>query len=139
MLAEITSARQVPGEGFRRWFTDEYFDLIVWYDSPSAVTSPASSLAALRGFQLCYDKAGRERAVTWTRAHGYQLNRIDSGEVPGRAKMTPVVVADGEFSNEAIAEAFRNEAAGIDAALAQFVYSAVKAYPLGHERPPAQT
>ena len=139
MLAEIQDARQIPGEGFRRWFTDEYFDLIVWYDSPGAASPLPDSLEALRGFQLCYDKAGRERAVTWTREHGYQHNRIDSGEIPGRAKMTPVVVADGEFSNDAVADAFRSEAAALDPALAQFVYAAVKAYPRRPARPPRQT
>ena len=31
MLTEIQNARQIAGEGVRRWFTDDYFDLIVWY------------------------------------------------------------------------------------------------------------
>jgi hypothetical protein len=47
MLNEIANPRQIPGEGPRRWFTDSYFDLIVWYQGAS------SSIA---GFQLCYDK-----------------------------------------------------------------------------------
>jgi len=56
MLTEIRNARQVEGEGFRRWFTDDYFDLIVWYGDQNAMI----------GFQLCYDKQGKERALTWT-------------------------------------------------------------------------
>jgi hypothetical protein len=133
MLTEIKGARQILGEGFRRWFTDEYFDLIVWYDDTGDRAAargrhgkPGSSL---KGFQLCYDKAGNERALTWTTEHGFQHNRIDSGETPGRAKMTPVIVADGEFSGDAIAELFRREAAHIDPALAGFVYSKVRAFP----------
>jgi hypothetical protein len=78
MLSEIRNARQVEGEGFRRWFTDDYFDLIVWYGNDRR----------LIGFQLCYDKQERERALTWTLEHGFQHNRIDSGEVPGHSKMT---------------------------------------------------
>jgi len=31
MLSEIEHTRQIPNEGYRRWFTDESFDLIVWY------------------------------------------------------------------------------------------------------------
>ncbi len=123
MLEEIHGARQIPKEGFRRWFTDEYFDLIVWYeDAKSPVT-------ALKGFQLCYDKSGKERALTWTREHGFQHNRIDSGEVPGHAKMSPVIIADGEFRADAIAELFRREAALIDQHLVRFVHAKVKAYP----------
>lgn len=129
MLAEIRGARQIPGEGFRRWFTDEYFDLIAWYDRPSPSDAATGPIKALKGFQLCYDKTGRERALTWTREHGFQHNRIDSGEVPGHAKMTPVIIADGEFSKDTVAELFRKEAARIDPALAGFIYAAVKAYP----------
>jgi hypothetical protein len=73
MLVEIRNTRQIEGEGFRRWFTDEFFDLIVWYDEKRTLV----------GFQLCYDKEGRERALTWTREHGFQHNRIDDGEVTG--------------------------------------------------------
>ena len=119
MLVEIRNARQVAGEDFRRWFTDEYFDLIVWYDDRKALV----------GFQLCYDKDGRERAVTWTRKHGFQHNRIDTGEVTGHAKMTPIVVADGAFSRDPVADRFRSESAGIERGLAAFVYETLKKYP----------
>ncbi len=131
MLAEIKGARQIPGEGFRRWFTDDDCDLIVWYDAAAADAAPA---ARLKGFQLCYDKTGRERALTWTREHGFQHNRIDSGEVPGHAKMTPVIMADGEFSRDVVAEQFRARASRLDPALARFVYAAVKGYPRGPAR-----
>ncbi len=122
MLAEIKGARQVRGEGFRRWFTDDYFDLIVWYENER------SPVTALRGFQLCYDKSGRERALTWTSEHGFQHNRIDAGETPGHAKMSPVIVADGEFRPQPIADLFRKEAAQIDKRLADFVHSKIMAY-----------
>jgi hypothetical protein len=119
MLVEIRNARQIPGEGFRRWFTDEYFDLIVWYDDRTKLV----------GFQLCYDKDGRERAVTWTREHGFQHNRIDAGEVTGHAKMTPIVMADGIFSRDPVADRFRSESAGIEDDIAAFVYETLKTYP----------
>jgi hypothetical protein len=119
MLSEIRDTRQIKGEGFRRWFTDEYFDLIVWYDDARSLT----------GFQLCYDKQGRERALTWTRAHGFQHNRIDSGEVPGHAKMTPVIVADGEFNASPIAERFKGDSSSIDPDIATLVYETMLRYP----------
>jgi hypothetical protein len=118
MLTEIPNARQVEGEGFRRWFTDDYFDLIVWYEEKNALV----------GFQLCYDKLGRERALTWTHAHGFQHNRIDAGEVPGSPKMTPIVVADGEFNRDPVAERFRAASAGMERSIAGFVYETLKRY-----------
>jgi hypothetical protein len=90
------------------------------------------ALAALKGFQLCYDKTGEERALSWIREHGFQHSRIDSGEVSRHAKITSVIVADGEFSKEDVAELFRKEVAKIDPGLARLVYSAVKAYPRSH-------
>lgn len=119
MLTEIRNPRQVEGEGVRRWFTDDYFDLIVWYDQQMA----------LLGFQLCYDKLDRERALTWTREDGFHHNRIDAGEVPGHAKMTPVIIADGAFSSGPVAERFLKESGRIDPAVARFVYEKVSAYP----------
>jgi len=32
MLEESEYVRQVKGEPKRRWFSDDYFDLIVWVD-----------------------------------------------------------------------------------------------------------
>lgn len=118
MLSEIRNARQVPGEGFRRWFTDDYFDLIVWYGDDRT----------LIGFQLCYDKQQQERALTWTRDQGFHHNRIDSGEVPGHSKMTPVIIADGAFSRDPVAERFRTACADIDPAIATFVFDTIREY-----------
>jgi hypothetical protein len=44
---------------------DDYFDLIVWYEPDGGV----------HGFQLCYDKPGRERALTWTLVDGFRHGR----------------------------------------------------------------
>ncbi len=119
MLSEIRNARQVQGEGFRRWFSDDYFDLIVWY----------ADSGALVGFQLCYDKKHRERALTWTVDHGFQHNRIDSGEVPGHVKMAPVIVADGDFDAARVARRFAEASTGMDPEIARFVRDAVGGYP----------
>ncbi len=119
MLSEIRNARQVQGEGFRRWFTDDYFDLIVWY----------ADTGTLVGFQLCYDKKQRERALTWTVEHGFQHNRIDAGEAPGHAKMAPVIIADGDFNHAEIARRFEQASERLDPDLARFVLDAVRGYP----------
>jgi hypothetical protein len=128
VLTEIHNARQIEGEGFRRWFTDDYFDLIVWYDEEKRLV----------GFQLCYDKQRRERALTWTREHGFQHNRIDAGETPGHSKMTPIIVADGVFSRDPIAERFRASSDGIEPDIARFVLEALMRYPSSGPELPAQ-
>lgn len=103
MLVELADVRQVPGEGTRRWFSDGYFDLIVWYAEGDAL-----------GFQLCYDKGHDERALTWRPPHRYTHNRVDDGEGPFGSKRTPVLVQDGLFDRDPILDRFRRAAVGID-------------------------
>jgi hypothetical protein len=117
MLVEKKNVRQVPGEGVRRWFTDNYFDLIVWYEQGEVV-----------GFQLCYDKTGRERALTWRRPASYQHNRVDDGEAPLAYKMSPVLVQDGVFDREGVAERFRRASSRIDPRITGLVRKALHAY-----------
>ena len=71
-LSENRSVRQRPEEGFRRWFVNEYFDIIVWYESRH--TPPT-------GFQLCYDRHANERAFTWQR--GKQSSHFVSDQPHG--------------------------------------------------------
>ncbi len=62
MLRELADVRQIPGEPRRRWFADDYFDLIVWFDKRGQII----------GFQLCYDLPRDEHALTWHEEHGVQ-------------------------------------------------------------------
>lgn len=123
MLVECQRVRQIRGEGHRRWFTDDYFDLIVWYDGPSADPSNVT------GFQLCYDRGGYERALTWRRDRGYTHERVDTGEsAPGSPKSTPILVADGVFDSSGVAERFREASRRIEPALADLVLEKLASY-----------
>lgn len=119
MLSEVRNTRQIKNEGRRRWFTDSYFDLIVWYEREGS---------AIAGFQLCYDKEREERALTWRRGEGFDHKRIDDGEVTGRMKMTPVLVPDGTFDYTAVAERFRRQSETIDPEIRDLVYDKVMHY-----------
>jgi len=122
MLVEIENARQIKDEGFRRWFSDDFFDLIVWYDERREI----------RGFQLCYDKHQNERAVTWRREGGFSHHRVDDGETTRGAAghpMSPILVRDGVFEVHPVAERFRSASANIEPSLAGFVYRTMLDYP----------
>jgi hypothetical protein len=120
MLIEFKDVRQIEGEAKRRWFTDDYFDLIIWYDDKESVN----------GFQLCYDKTENERALTWMKDTGFTHDKIDAGDVPGRAKMTPILAADGIFARDDILKRFQEASGKIDRELALFVYDKIKDYPV---------
>lgn len=118
MLNEIKNVKQFEDEGPRRWFNDDYFDLIVWY----------SHEGEIEGFQLCYDKGHNERALTWRKTNGYSHDGIDDGEIAGEAKMTPVLVADGLFDKDSIGTRFLKAAKNIDPVVTGFVYDKIKIY-----------
>ncbi len=42
MLIEVKEVRQIEDEGLRRWFTDSYFDLILWYEEDGKKIGRAS-------------------------------------------------------------------------------------------------
>ncbi|MFP4330197.1 MAG: hypothetical protein ACLFP6_05745 [Spirochaetaceae bacterium] len=113
MLSEIKPVRQVPGEGFRRWFTDEEMDLIVWYDGEDQ--------EQIEGFQLCYDKEVLERALTWRPGAGFTHHKVDGGESPYAAKMSPVLATDGSVDFKKVSSLFLKRAREIDQSLAAFV------------------
>jgi hypothetical protein len=120
MLHEVEKVRQIPGEGPRRWFSDQYFDLIVWYEKNGSVL----------GFQLCYDKFEKERALTWRRDRGFSHEKVDDGEGrPGEPKSTPILLPDGLFDASAITARFRKESAEIDPEVSRLVAKTLETYP----------
>lgn len=105
----------VTGDLPRRWMTDDYFDLIVWYDSDGRV----------HGFQLCYDKPGRERALTWTWADGARHGRIDTGEYDPRANRTPVLIPESGFPADAVKTEFVSRSAQLTEPIRTLVLSTI--------------
>ncbi|MCF7928845.1 MAG: hypothetical protein K9L68_07850 [Spirochaetales bacterium] len=111
MLYERSDVRQIPEEGNRRWFSDDFFDLIIWYDSKDEID----------GFQLCYDKGEYERAFTWRKSGSVTHHAIDTGDEPGSSKMSPVLVQDGRFDSEIIRSKFVAAAVKIEPELTDLV------------------
>ncbi len=115
MLKESPSG-ELPGG--RRWYTDNYFDLIVWMDTDKSI----------RGFQLCYDKFKTERAITWMRDKGFSHERIDDGESNPAKNLTPVLLPDGICPINEVLDHFIAASTGIDAGIRTFVENKLKEY-----------
>ena len=119
MLKEFINVRQIEGESKKRWFEDDFFDLIVWLTKNEKII----------GFQLCYDKNINEKTLTWKINSGFTHRRIDTGEYGGlRYKETPVLVKDRFFNKRKIADIFLKESTEIDQKIAKFVYQKIKEY-----------
>ncbi len=115
MLRELTDVRQVLKESRRRWFADDYFDLIVW----------VGETGEFIGFQLCYDKSGDEHALTWHKT-GFSHHRVDSGETQRPYKATPILVADGALDLASLTYLFKERSRIMDQKVARFVLDKIE-------------
>ncbi len=121
MLHEAKHIRQVEGEPPRRWFADKYFDLIVWFEKDGSVW----------GFQLCYDRESKPRALTWTKKNGYKHAGIDDGEGSGGTfKGSPVLVEDGLFDAGHIGKRLAAVSADLPPEIKSFVLEKVNQFKL---------
>ena len=112
MLREITTSNRLDQGLSKRWFNDEFMDLIVWQDESGSFAK----------FQLCYDKIHNEHALTWVRAKGFVHNAIDDGEdYAGGHKSTPILVPDGQIDLDAVIAKFKQGATAIDEEVIDFV------------------
>ena len=118
MIHEVTGT-QVEHEPYRRWFFDEDFDLIVWL----------SDHATVMALELCYDKPGFERAVTWSRDQGYAHFRVDSGEESPMRNRTPILVSDGAFPKADVIARFTRASIALDPAIRGFVLERLRQFP----------
>jgi hypothetical protein len=121
VLTEFVAVRQIPKDGYRRWFTDADFDLYVWYEDEKK--------ESVVGFQLCYNKRSDQKALTWYRDRGYLHTAIDDGEGSPLKNRTPILVADGYFPRDRVTGQFRRAAVNLEKELFDLVEQRLEEYP----------
>jgi len=105
MLHEQRNVRQVPGDHFRRWFSDENLEIVVWYEESGAIF----------GFQICYDPRERPRALTWTQKRGFSHAAIDGGEDKPTSNRTPMLSPSHDYDAAKLRDAFQSASGGLPA------------------------
>lgn len=122
MLREITTIRTFSTNR-RRWFSDADMDLYIWFHNQVPVQ-----------FQLTYNKQQDEHAISWDNTSGFRHNRVDDGEhTVSDYKMSPILLADGEFDAITVARKFLLASDYLDATLADFIYARLIEYPQQHK------
>ncbi len=117
LIAEIPYVKNIDNEPRRRWFADDDFDLIVWYDPDGRIV----------GFQLCYDTKKDQRSFTWKESGTLRHDRIDDGEGnPGRYKSSPILIPDDSFDAPRVAERFMARGALLDPPIFAIVIQKLK-------------
>lgn len=117
MLKEY-SCRQVAGDYPRRFMSDDDFDLYVWFRPDGE----------FYGFQLCYEKTGRERALTWLSDRGFSHSAVDSGDVVPTQNCAPVLVTDGYMPTETVRKKFLRHSHELDTRIRELVISKLDEY-----------
>ena len=120
MLREVQRVLQETKGAKKRWFTDEVIDLFIWQNESGRLMS----------LQFCYDKRHKERSLIWSAESGYGHHGVDDGEDKlGRIKASPILVPDGIFETEAVADLFVARAANMELSLRTFVEKIIRVYP----------
>ena len=129
MLQEIILHRQDDPNRRKRWFQDNYFDLFTWQ-------SPTDEIVA---FQLCYDRKGNERVVSWDSRQGFEHSCIDDGEAVPHRNMTPVFTSCSTLSAQSdVSTLFTEASAKIDPAISAFVLQQLTTFQ-SYQSPPTSS
>lgn len=122
MLKELRQISQKEESKFRRWFEDEYFQLIVWYDMSTG--EGMSSFGNPYGFQLCYDIENKEKSLTWTEKDGFSHDNVDNSRNGMLIPSSPIMTADGPL-DKSIEDRFKESATEIDENVTNFVLTKI--------------
>ena len=111
MLKEYSHLQRQDASSNKRWFSDDDFDLTLYQDEENNIIK----------FELSYDKGRGEHSIIWKQSDSYSHYSVDDGEsVSGKIKMTPILVANGAFDWERVANRFINASEKIVKDIADF-------------------
>lgn len=117
-MREIIAVKQ-DGQGRKRWFRGDTFDIFTWQDGAGHFTS----------LHLCYDRGGDERVLRWDPAIGYWHESVDADEAkPGRA-MSAILRANGAFPGDVVLRQFREVAPALPDDVAAFIEERIRLCP----------
>jgi len=111
MLKEIKDVKQESGNVRKRWFSDDYFDLIVWENEEKDIVT----------FQLCYNINVNEHAFYWVADQPTTHHKVDDGDRPGAIKRTPVLLPESRYDALKILKKFIDHSGLLEKATAKFI------------------
>jgi len=104
MLRESKSVVQNKGEPFRRWFFDDTFDILVWFNDRRAPV----------GFQLTYPTDDGDRVLTLFPHGELTHNSVDEGDNGMKHNMVDLLAPDGHFAIDRVLPEFYRRAEKLD-------------------------
>lgn len=121
MFREIRGIQQRDPSVRRRWFQDPHFDLFV----------SQNFLGRPQWFQLCYRRdTPAERVLEWKRGRGFQHMKVRQPRYAADRE-SGELITDGALPYLDVIQAFRQSAASLPLAVADFVTEKIRQ----HQRP----
>lgn len=117
MLKEFKKLRQVEDIS-RRLFSDNYFDLYVWYKKNTDI---------FIGFQLVFSVNERQMALTAEVGDIPNVHKIESGDGEFYSP-TDYLDGDGYFPKKALYHEFKNRSNNLDLIITKNVLKVIKTY-----------
>ena len=111
MLREVNRSKPT------RQFSDDYFDLYVQEKD-----------GEVSWFQLCYDKYGNQKALTWSREGILSHTAIDEDNEHGHYPMTAILVSDRLLDHRSIFSRFEEASKEIDPKVVAAVQRVLSSY-----------
>lgn len=120
MLFEVKHLKQDSEQQHKRWFCDNYFDLLIWTDNLTK---------KFVKFELSFQKAYAERILSWSQENGFKLKDVaDEDLLWSNQQLSPVYKPEVPFCAKQLAETFRSACEMIDASISNFVYQRILGY-----------
>lgn len=120
MLRELKHVSQIPGEPYRRWFSSQKLELIIWQDNETIV-----------GFHLCYGTPCQEYALIWQFPNDYSHNWVDPGPMhPGLPKPAPTLIPKKRSSITQVICDFELESSALEPDISAFIHEKLLSFEL---------
>ena len=116
MLSEIKETSQKRGEPKKRWFSSSSMDLFIWLNDDEEIVS----------YQLTYNKPNDEKALTWSKEHGFSHLGVDDGARPGKYPASPLLVEDGVFDPSKLVTMLIENSAELEPSIKNFIVSGIE-------------
>ncbi len=119
-MTEFVNVRQRENEGFRKWYLNSFFDVILWYKK---------NKKDFIGFQFCFSRNNNEKAFTWTKK--YTSNRLvsDTFFEKGVSHMsTGILKGEGGRIPDEVIIRFQNESEIIDKEIKELIIKKIEQY-----------
>ncbi len=124
MIEEYENIQQNKEGVYHKLFFDDYFELNIFYNIDDT---------EIVRFQLLYNRKDNPHILTWMNDLGFKHTKAYNKDVNASRKKKYMLIPDGIFNNEKLAQKFKEESKNVDPDTAEFILSKILEYDIEDE------